>query len=463
MKWKPHAYQRLAVNFLENRLVRERQKGAGLFMAPGLGKTGTTLDFITRMRRLAPIRTLVLAPLRVVTLVWPLQIQEWEFPLSYEILRGSNRTRALRSDVDLHITNFESLPWLAKQDFEYDLLVVDESTRVKNWSAVRTKLLRNMLPRFRKRIILTGEPIPNAYSDLFSQIYLLDDGAALGKTKTFFESQYCVGHGNPGWYKTRVTERAEKIIEQRIAPMTLRMGAEEFLDMPELVVNNILVELPPPAAKVYRKVENELFAMLESGETLVAGSSAALYGLCRQIANGGAYESDGKNPVCVHEAKVDALEDLHAELYGRPLLVFYQFNHDVEHISKRFPGVRVIRGGMKEAEILQIVNDWNEKKIPLLAVQCQALSHGVNMQKGGVDVCWYGLPDQLELYNQANARIWRQGVEGRQVRIHRILCVNTVEEAVRERLEQKDYRQRTLLDALSGYRKRTHERLLTAE
>lgn len=454
-----HDYQLEAVRFQLVRLKFDECKGAGLFLDPGLGKTRITLELIRQLRQWGDARrVLIVAPLRVIYSVWPAEVKKWGYPYRTSIIHGpgSKKRNALAKQADVFLINPEGIAWLAKQyKLNFDLLVVDESTKFKNWSAVRTKALRSILPKFKQRVILTGTPSPNSYTDLHSQIFICDDGEALGKTLTVFRERYCCGGAGFEGRGFEVTARGRGEIERAISPIVLRMSCEDHLDMPARVEHEIEVELPPAIRDVYRDVEEKLFSLLDSGEELAASSAGAAYSLCRQIANGGAYQTDEwtgeRSEIYVHSAKVDAAVDLVEELGGKPVLIAYQFQHDAARLLKAFPGAPIIRGGGKPAETATTIDRWNEGRIPVLLVQPQALSHGANMQHGGRDLVWFGHTDQLEIFLQLNARLWRQG-QTQQVRFHHLIARDTVDEAVLDRLRSKDKRQTALLEALKQYR-----------
>lgn len=459
--FSPHPYQHTAINFLACRYLIDDEEGAGLFLDPGLGKTGITLSVLHQLKMARLIRrTLIVAPLRAIYMTWPDEIVRWRFPFSWQTLHGSPKTRAnkLLAPADLYLINPEGLPWLEKQyRSRFDFMVVDESTKFKSWSAARTKAIRKLVPRCNRRLILTGTPAPNGYIDLHSQQFVVDKGAALGPTVTQFRNEYCIAAGYLG-QGFQVPKHREPAIENAIAPSVLTMRAEDHLDMPRKLDHIIEVELPPAIRKAYNDIERGLFAELDNGSTLMAMSAGGKYSLCKQIAGGGAYETDPitgeREAVHVHNAKAEALADLVDELGGKPLLCAYQFNHDAERLLKVFPGTPVVRGGMSPSKTTEILRDWNAGKLKLLLVQPQALSHSANLQFGGSDLCWYGHTDQLEIFLQFNARLWRQGQTSGQVRLHHIIARDTVDEAVYERLKNKDAKQLALLNSLKDYRER---------
>jgi nucleoside-triphosphatase THEP1 len=464
-KPKLHAYQQRAFEFLLDRL--SSQKGGGLFFEPGLGKTLTTLKVLEKLKADGvSARILIVAPLRVIYNVWPAEIEKWGFDFTHAIVHGGRKKReALAKDVDIYLINPEGIPWLADEIFtgEFDTIVVDESTKFKTWGAKRTKALRQILRSVKKRIILTGTPAPNTLIDLHSQVFIVDDGETLGQTVSKFRLDYCQRGGFEGRQWEMRPERI-KPLEDAVAPLCLYGSAVEELDMPDLIHNPITVEMPAKAAKTYKKVETEMFAELADGNELMATSAGSKYLLCRQIANGAAYEYsdplDGthakvpeRKVISVHDAKVEALADLYDELNGKQLLVAYQFNHDLQAIQRKFPKIRSIKGGTTQREMAETLKLWKKGDVGMLAVQSQALSHGVDgFQEACNDVCWFGLTDQSEIHDQLNARVFRQGVTG-QVRIHYLITAGTVDRAVLRRLRDKAAGQQRLLDTIQAYRK----------
>ena len=456
MRTTPHPYQADTVELGLEWLLDRDEPGLGLFADPGLGKTLMTLMLLDQMRDLGPV--LLVAPLRPVYDVWPAEVEKHGFDFRVSIVHGPKKAKALATPADIYVTNPESLKWLRDRPHPCRVLVVDESTLFKNWSAQRSKYLRKMLPRFLKRIELSGTPIPKGYDDLHSQIYILDDGERLGRTATWFRQEYCYQGGFSGREWKFRQDKAERL-EAAIADTTLRLDMHDHLDLPPLVVNDVEVSLPAAVRDQYVQLETELFAELESGDTLVANSAGAKYTLCRQVANGGAYQTDefgSRAAVYVHEAKLDALSDIVEGYAGKPVLCAYAYNHDRDRILGRYPDAKVICRGVKPAGVSAILQAWSAGEVPLLLVQPQSLSHGVNMQEAGNDIVWFGLPDQLELYLQLNARLHRQGVKST-VRIHRLVARDTVDELVVARVDDKDKTQKSLLAALKEYKGKSND------
>lgn len=457
---RPHGYQQQVIDFLIDRLFVHEERGAGVFLDPGLGKTLITLSVIDRLKALGEVkRTLVVAPLRVCYSVWPAEIEKWSFDLSWQIAHGTleERVEILKSDAEVVLINREAVA-LVPQDLltKFELLVVDESTSFKSWSAVRTKALRKVVPRIPRRIILTGTPSPNSTADLFAQVWLLDEGAALGRTLTEFRQRYQY-QGGYKMHEWLMRPGADLQIAGRVSPLCYRLRAEDHLDLPERVDNVVWLTLPADVQAQYKQLEEELFVQLPEGGEVLALSAGAQYGLCRQFCQGGVYDSVShrnsalRRSLYCHGTKVEALVDLIAELQGKPVLVAYQYSADAARICERLGHLPVICGATSAEAGAKLIDQWNRNELPILLIQPQAISHGVNLQHGGHDLIWFGLTDQLEIYLQTNARLHRQGVTDC-VRIHHLLCERTVETAVWRRLQRKDASQAALLEELRRYR-----------
>lgn len=455
MTIKLHPYQTEALNWLLAKLWIEDRKGASLQLDPGLGKTLISLSLIRELRRVGMARrVLIVAPLRVVQLVWRQEIAKWRFGFTVSTVHGSSKASKLATPADIYLINREGIPWLERQGARFDLLINDESTSFKNWTAKRTAAMRRLLRRVDKRVNLTGTPCPNGEQDWFAQQYIADDGESLGKTITYFRewALSCVDRQYNTW-EMRPASKEE--FYRRIAPTVLRMSAEDHLDMPDRVDRLVHVDLPGSIRRIYDEIEKQLFAHLDNGEDLIASGAGAKYSLLRQIANGGAYQRDEetgtRTEVYVHEAKVDAAKEVVSELAGKPVIIAYQFDHDRERLSRAFPKAPVIKGMMRSKAVVEIAESWNRRELPVLLVQPQALSHGANLQAGGRDLIWFGHTDQLEIFQQLNCRIYRQGQTG-QVRFHHVTATRTVDEAVYERLQDKEANQTALMRAIQNYR-----------
>ncbi len=462
-----HDYQKRAVKYLLD------HKYSGLFLDPGLGKTASYLLYTKLVKKYFGVKkTLVIAPKRVCYITWPDEIAKWDdfSGLSYTILHGRDKEQNLKKDVDIYFINPEGLAWLSSKlknnrKHNFDVLCVDESTKFKNWSAKRTKILVKMLRYFKRRHIMTGTPAPKNLIDLFSQIYILDRGKTLGKGVTRFKNTYFTYDSYS--YSYDLIPGCDKIIYNKIAPMVLQMSANEYLELPSLLYNKIYIELPDKAMTIYDDLENKLFAEIDADEVSLVNGSAA-YNACKQIVSGALYrqqeyfptntdttiyadKSNKRDYYEFHMEKIEALKELYEGLQGKPLMVVYSFNHDLERLQKAFKDTKYIGRGISDKEGIIITNDWNAGKIDLLFVHPASMSHGLNMQKCGRDICWFSLTDNLEEYDQLNRRIYRQGVDST-VTIHHIMAKNTVDEAIYARNLKKSQTQNDLRRALKMYR-----------
>jgi SNF2 family DNA or RNA helicase len=344
-----------------------------------------------------------------------------------------------------------------------DMLVVDESSKFKHSQTKRFKLLKNVLQRFKRRIILTGSPNPNGYLDLFGQIYILDMGRSLGRYVTHYRMNFFrpTGYGGYTWV---LKENGEQEIQEAIRPLIMRIDTSDYVDLPAIVDNVIRVDLPEKARKVYEELEEDMLAVLEGGKTVTAVSAGAASNKCSQVANGGIYYSptheapeegaeNRRETVVVHDAKTEALVDLVDELQGAPLLVAYEFQHDLERITKALgKNTPFIGGGVSPKRTAEIVAAWNAGRIPILLAHPAAMGHGLNLQKSNCrHVCWYGITWDYELYDQFIRRVRRPGNKSADVFNHHIVARSTVDEAKMRALRSKGKTQKALLDALKVY------------
>lgn len=455
--WEPHPYQERAVEIMIS------QGAAGLLMDPGLGKTSCALQAFKILHDMGYVkRALVIAPVRPMRHTWPAEIDKWaNFQhLVYDHLHGPHKDKAAASPegTDIFLINPEGLQWLlgrSVKDFSdkklkalgVDMLIVDESTKFKHSNTTRFKLLRKALGVFKRRYILTGTVSPNGIMDLFGQFYILDGGNALGKYITHFRAKY-FSQPNPIHepYKWEVNEGAMQEIAERIDPLCLRLKAEDYLEMPELQNINLNVQLPDKAMMHYQEMENEFITVLE--EDVAHAENAATVGIkCRQIANGAVYTDMGEYEV-VHDAKIDMLKELVEELQGEPLLLLYEFRHDMERIKKAFPDI--FHFGMKGVREEAIVQRWNAGELPLLAGHPASMGHGLNLQGGCHRVCWFGITWNFEFYDQAIARVYRQGQKSDRVLNYHIVAQDTLDEKVLQVLQIKERTQEDLLNMLKS-------------
>ena len=452
--WRPHAYQKKAVKFMLERAC------AGLLLSPGLGKTSIVLAVLKILKReKLATKVLIVAPLRVCYSVWPKELDKWsDFKsLSCVILHGKDKEKNLGKAADIYLINPEGLSWLlARKDFKklgFDVLVVDESSKFKNAGTLRFKLLRPVLGYFRRRYILTGSPAPNGLLDLFGQVFILDLGAALGRYITHYRREYFYPSGYGG-YDWKLQEDGEQRIQEKLKPLTLRLAAEDYLDLPEMVINRIEVTLPPKARVAYDEMEKDLVSFLvdkKSIRNIVAVNAASASGKCRQIANGGVYDEDGKVH-WLHDEKAQAVADIIDELNGTPALVAYEFQHDLERLLKVLgKNTPHIGGGVSAKRSAEIERAWNAGEIPVLIGHPAAMGHGLNLQNAGNHVIWHSLTWNYEYYDQFNRRILRQGSKHKQVFVHHIVAADTIDDAVLGALASKEKTQGDLLDSLKEF------------
>lgn len=445
--WKPHKYQRNAVK----RGVS--QAALALFLDPGLGKTSIFLAVVKILKKEKLIRkTLVIAPLRVCHLVWPKELVKWkDFEgLTMQILHGKDKEKNLYKEADIYLINPEGLSWLHKHNLAklgFDMLGVDESSKFKAANTQRFKILKHLLGTFRRRIIMTGSPSPNSMMDLFSQIYILDSGAALGRFITHYRNTYFYPTGFGG-YEWKLQPDAEKKIQAQIKPLVLRLEAKDYLELPELIENNIYVELPSAARKVYKQMEDELFAGLKKGDVVAANAAAASI-KCRQIANGGVYDED-KNVHHLHMEKAEAVKDLLDELQGTPALIAYDFDHDLGRLLKVL-GKNTPYFGKSAKQDAALEAAWNAGELPYALGHPASVAHGLNLQNAGNHVIWHSLTWNFEWYDQFIKRVLRQGSKHKQVFNHHIIAENTIDIAMLTALKFKDGSQRSLLAGLKDY------------
>jgi SNF2 family DNA or RNA helicase len=446
MKLNVSPYQRDAVRHLLSR------REAALFARPGLGKTVMTLLTLRALRlALGSIRVLISAPKRVITDVWPEEIEKWDpFDFTYTVLHGPKKEEHLKEDVEIYLINPEGLKWLLNRDEfpDWNILVVDESSQYKNHGSVRFELLEHLLPMFDYRYILTGTPTPRALLDLWSQIYILDKGAAIGKNITHYRKSYFTPINRGNYFDYEIRPGCETVIHNNVAPLALYMDDEEHLDLPDLIYNDIRITLPPKVKKQYESMSGKLFAEIE-GKKVFAESAAEKYRLCCDMSSGAIYTEYPKFET-LHTAKIDAVKELVGELQGAPLMVVYHRWHEHDRLKKAFPEAPAINGKTPSAEGSAILRRWNLGDLPVLLVQCQSVTHGLNLQKGGHDLVWFSIPDNYEIYDQLNRRLYRRGVE-KAVRIHHLVARGTLDAMLLSRLGDKEARQERLFDSLVWY------------
>lgn len=441
MQYNPHDYQKYAIDFIET------HPQAAVLLECGLGKTSITLTALSNLMfdRFEIKKVLIIAPIRVCKNSWAAEIDKWEHlkNLSYSLVLGSREQRlaALRQKADLYIINRENVQWLIENSgmlFDFDMIVVDEISSFKNHQSKRFKALRKVRP-FVKRIVgLTGTPCSNGLMDLWAQFRLLDKGERLGRRI----GQYRDAYFTPDWNGFTYTPRkgAEKEIYAKIADISISMKTTDHLEMPELVMTADIVSLDESAAAVYKNMEQEMCVDFTK-DSITAANAGVLCGKLTQLAGGAVY-ADGGSVMKIHSHKLDALEDLIEAQNGKPVLIAYWYQHERDRIMERFE-CREIRTDVDIA-------DWNAGIIPIALIQPSSAGHGLNLQDGGSTIIWYTMPWSLELYQQTNARLWRQGQNADTVVIHHLVAEGTIDEDIMKVLENKDKTQAAMMRAVKA-------------
>lgn len=472
--WKPHNYQRKAVKFLLE------HGAAGLFLSPGLGKSSITLAAIKLLLKAkTEDKVLIIAPLLVAHSTWPGEAEKWtDFnKLRIVVLHGPKKDELLKVDADIYIINPEGLDWLLQttktkslrtgktvvsvdvkrfKALGFGTLVIDELTKFKNHGSDRFKAMKLVIHTFRRRWGLTGSPAANGLIQLFGQMYMLDEGRSLGKFVTHYYRTYFI----PAWsgFGWQLKDGAEDLIYERISPLVLRMADEDYLDVPQQVANNIMLDMDDKSFAQYLKLEKDLIVKIEEG-TIVAKTVGVSMGKCRQFASGAIYLTPdvtalfkpGKSArewALIHDTKIEALKELIEGLQGAPLLVAYEFGHDLERLKKAFPSA-VFAADVKPSAFKQLEDRWNRGEIDVLFGQPQGMSHGLNLQKAGNHVAWFTLTWDFEIYDQFNRRVRRQGNTNSHVFVHHLMIKNTIDEVVLNSLGVKDKGQLSLFDGLT--------------
>jgi SNF2 family DNA or RNA helicase len=425
------------------------------------------LAALTLLKERYGSRALVIAPRIVATQSWPAEIAKWaQFAgLTYAIAHGAKRDQVIREHadkVDVMITTIDVVdkffanfpPKQIPKSWPWDVLIVDESSKFKNPSSVRFKTLKHYHALFPRRWILTGTPAPNSLLDLWSQIYLIDSGAALGKNITSYRREYFddVAPRSVRFSIWRPKAGAPARIHNAIAPLVMRVDESTFPDLPPLVVRDWRVTLPDKARGVYDKIEKEFFAEVDGG-AIEAPTAVAKYNLCRQIANGRAYCDGGVMEI--HAAKDEMIDNLLDELQGKPVIIAYHYRHDLTALEvlcrRRRSDYAVIGGGVSVDDVARTIERWNKGDLPVLLAHPASMSHGLNLQGGGSDLVFYSLTDNLDNYQQIQKRLHRRG-QRNQVRVHRVIAAGTIDEALIGMMDRKGETQRNLLDAVRLYR-----------
>lgn len=417
----------------------------------GLGKTIITLKMLEYLGTPA----VIFAPIRPMYDTWPAEIKKWDIKLSYAILHGPNKLHTyLNNDPDIWLINYDGLKWLgntiiqSKKKWRKRVPVLDESSMVKSHSTARFKMFKKMFPLWLDyRACLSATPAPNGYHQLWSQYYFLDKGKALETSYTRFRSMH-FSYTGPPVFKTSLLPGHDKLIRDKVAPITYRLDAKDYIDMPEIIYNDIKLTLPKKAREAYKELEDEFTLAFDSCD-VTAFNAGALSNKLRQFVQGALY-TDERSPdfYPVHLLKVEALKDLLDTMAGQPLLCPIQFKFERKMINTVLKmDVPCIAGGTPSKLASQYIKQWNNGDLPLLLCHPASLGHGVNIQSGGHNVLWYGLPWSLEHYKQLNGRLWRQG-QRKGVVINHLLIEDTIDVRIAKVLRKKDSVQNDLLNAL---------------
>lgn len=447
MRFQPHQYQQRAIDFI---LDHPR---CLLFLDMGLGKTVSTLTAISELQNYGEAeRVLVVAPKKVAESTWSTEVAKWDhlrLTTSKVIGTPAQRTAALQAKADIYVIGRDSIPWLVtecKKDrkWPFDMVVLDELTSFKNPSSLRFKAMKAVLPMTHRVVGLTGTPTPNGLIDLWAQVYCIDGGERLFKSVTRYRDAYFhVVEHNHIPIKIYPRKGSQEEIMNRISDITLSMRAEDWLTMPPMTITDVPVGLPTAVMNRYRKFEKEkVMEAIEDGTEITASSAATLLGKLSQFANGAVYDEE-KNVTIVHEEKLSALDEI-VESVGGSVLCFYQYQHDRNRIVKHYGDKMRVR--VYEGE--QDLNDWNEGKIDLLLAHPASTAFGLNMQSGGSVIVWFSTGWNLELYQQANARLHRQG-QKHPVRVFNLVAGGTVDERMVLAIRGKEETQTNVMKRLA--------------
>ncbi len=444
MKYKPHSYQEYAIRYIETHPI------SALLIDMGLGKTSITLTAIRNLLfdSFEVCKMLVIAPLRVAKNTWTDEIKKWEHlsTLTYSLIVGNENERlsALNEKADIYIINRENVDWLVNKSgykFDFDMVVIDELSSFKNHQSKRFKSLIKVRPLVKRIVGLTGTPSSNGLMDLFAEFKILDMGKRLGYfigqyRNTYFKPDKMNG---PIVYSYKPLPNAENAIYEKISDITVSMKANEYLKMPELLISNYVVELSNSEKNQYDEMKKSLVLEITDGE-ITASNAASLSNKLCQLSNGAIYD-DEQNIVEIHDRKLEALEDIIESMNGKPLLIAYWYRHDLERIKSRF--------SVREIKTSEDISDWNDGKIPVALIHPASAGHGLNLQSGGSTLVWFGLTWSLELYQQTNARLYRQGQKNTVV-IQHIIAKGTIDEQILKALQRKDKTQSDLIDAVKA-------------
>lgn len=450
MQYNPHDYQKYVIEYIEKHPV------SAVFLDMGLGKTSITLTAINNLffDYFAVHKVLVIAPLRVAKNTWSAEINKWDHlnDLKYSIVVGTpaERKNALKADADIYIINRENISWLTEYmgaAFDFDMVIIDELSSFKNYQAKRFKALMKVRPRVKRIVGLTGTPSSNGLMDLFAEFKLLDMGERLGRFIGQYRNTYFMPDKRNGQviFSYKPLPGAEDTIYRKISDITISMKAADHLKMPKLVTTDYEVTLSEKEQRKYKELKDNMVLQLSDDEITAANAASLSNKLC-QMANGAIYDDD-KAVICVHDRKLDALEDIIESMNGKPALVAYWFKHDYDRIADRLKALNI---PFEKLDTIGSIEKWNNGKIPVALIHPASAGHGLNLQDGGSTLVWFGLTWSLELYQQTNARLYRQGQNSDTVVIMHIAAKDTIDEQILKALKKKDSTQSALIDAVKA-------------
>lgn len=444
MRYEPHEYQEYATNFILNHPI------AAILLEMGLGKSVITLTaiFDLTLDSFLIRKVLVIAPLRVARDTWPAEIEKWDHlnGLTYSVAIGNEAQRkaALLQRAQVYLINRENVDWLINDSgipFDYDMVVIDELSSFKSHTSKRFRALRKVRPNVKRIVGLTGTPSSNGLMDLWAEIGILDMGQRLGRYISHFRNAYFVPdkRNQQIIFTYKPKPGAEEAIYRLISDITISMKNTDYLQLPDLVINEIPVFLSEDERQHYEIMKSEMVLSLK-GKEIDAVNAAALSNKLLQMANGAVYDGNG-GVIRIHDRKLDALEDIIEAANGKPVLIAYWYKHDLERIMERFPAIQL--------DNAESIKRWNDGEIPVAVIHPASAGHGLNLQAGGSCLVWFGLTWSLELYQQTNARLWRQGQKDTVI-IHHIVVKETIDEQVMKALKRKDKTQTALIDAVKA-------------
>lgn len=450
MKYRPHEYQQYAIEYIETHPI------SAVLLDMGLGKTSITLTALQDLLfdRFEAHKVLIIAPLRVARNTWPAELQKWDhlqdLTVSVVVGNAEERKAALAKQADLYVINREMVLWLVEQSgykFDFDTVVIDELSSFKNHQSKRFKALMKVRPKVKRIIALTGTPSSNGLMDLWAEFRLLDMGERLGRYITQYRTKYFMPDKRNAQiiFSYKPLPGAEEQIYDKISDITISMKAADFLPMPQRIESEYPVYLSEEEREKYDALKQEMVLQMPD-EEITAANAASLSGKLSQLANGAIYTEE-KDVITVHDRKLNALEDIIEAAAGKPILVAYWFQHDLQRIIERLEALKVSYARISSPGSIEL---WNRGEFAVGLIHPASAGHGLNLQEGGSTLVWFGLTWSLELYQQTNARLWRQGQTASTVVIQHIVAKDTVDERILKALTEKNNTQEALIAAVKA-------------